>query len=65
MENLKIKGVELDKNKNKIFRIKSAILWGHSDNNTSYPIAYLKKPKYMTDEQFEHILDKLKITFKD
>lgn len=57
--------IELDKNKNKIFGIRSAILWGFIEDNVSCPIIYLRKPKYMSDEEFESILDRLEIKIKD
>lgn len=56
--------IELDKNKNRIFGIKSAILWGYKNSNTSYPLIYLRKPKYMSEEEFNDILDRLEITLK-
>lgn len=62
---MKILKVELDKNKNKIFGIRSAILWGFIKDNVSCPIIYLRKPKYMSDEEFESVLDMLEIKIKD
>lgn len=56
--------IELDKNKNRIFGIKSAILWAFKSSNKSYPLIYLRKPKHMSDEEFEDILDRLEITLK-
>lgn len=58
----KIESFEFDKNENKIFGIKSAILWGHSKNsNSTFPLVYISKPKHVSEEDFKLILDKLDI----
>lgn len=57
-----LKSIELDKNKRKVFGIKSGILWGHSNKtNGSYPLFYILKPKHMTQEDFDIILDHLEV----
>lgn len=57
-----IRSIEFDKNKKKIFGIKSAILWGHSNkSNSCSPLIYITKPKHVTQEDFDEILEKLDI----
>lgn len=61
----KIESFEYDKNKNKIFGIKSAIVWGHSnENNSTFPLFYISKPKSVSQKDFELLLDKIDITIK-
>jgi len=58
-----IRSFEFDKNRKSIFRIKSAIVWGHSkDSNSSFPMLYISKPKNISQEDFEVLLDRLDIT---
>lgn len=58
-----IKSFEFDKNKNKVFGIKSGIVWGHSKNsNSSFPLLYISKPKSISQEDFELLLDKISIS---
>ena len=60
----KLRSFEVDRNENHIFGIKSAIVWGHSNNtNGSYPILYLRKPKGITDEEYKEIIDAIDINF--
>lgn len=60
----KIRSVEVDKNKNKIFGIKSAIIWAHSNQtNSTYPLLYLRKPKNITDEEYKELIDSINVTF--
>jgi len=41
-----IRSFEFDKNRKRIFGIKSAIIWGHSNTiNASSPLLYISKPK--------------------
>jgi len=59
-----LRSVEFDRNKNKIFGIKSAIVWGYSkDSNSCSPILYISKPKHVSQEDFDFILDHLDLTF--
>jgi len=59
-----IKSVEFDRNRNKIFGIKSGIVWGHSKNSNSiFPLLYISKPKHITEEQFNELLDSIEINF--
>lgn len=59
-----IKSVEFDRNRNKIFGIKSGIVWGHSKNSNSiFPLLYISKPKHITEEQFNELLDSIDINF--
>ncbi len=67
-----IKSLILEKSKEsrehnkKIFRTSNGILWADQNGrNQYYPILYLKKPKYLSEEEFQKLLDKLEITFKD
>jgi len=60
----KIRSFEFDGNRNKIFGLKSGIVWGHSrDTNGSFPLLYITKPKHITQEDFELLLSKLDINF--
>jgi hypothetical protein len=60
----KIRSFEFDKNKNKIFGIKSAIIWGHSNKtNSIFPILYIRKPKGITQEEYDELLDAIDINF--
>ena len=57
-----IKSIEFDKNRSNIFGIKSGILWGHSNkSNSSSPLLYISKPKSISQEDFEKLLDCLEI----
>jgi len=61
----KISSFEYDKNRNKIFGIKSAIIWGHSkDTNSSFPMIYISKPKSVSQADFELLLDKIDIAIR-
>jgi len=58
----KIKSIEYDRNQNHVFGIKSGILWGHAkDRNGSFPLLYISKPRSISQEDFEEILNKLDI----
>lgn len=60
-----IRSIEFDKNRRRLFGIKSGILWAHSkDTNSSYPLLYISKPKHITQEDFEILLDNLIINIK-
>jgi hypothetical protein len=57
-----IRSFEFDKNRKKIFGIKSGIVWGHSNKtNGSFPMLYISKPKSISQEDFELLLDKMHI----
>lgn len=59
-----IRSFEFDKNRKKIFGIKSGIVWGHSkDTNGSFPMLYISKPKGITEEQFNELLNSIDIQF--
>jgi len=61
----KIKSFEYDKNRDKIFGIKSGIVWGHSkDTNGSFPMLYISKPKHVTQKDFDLLLDKIDISIR-
>jgi hypothetical protein len=58
-----IRSCEFDKNEKHLFGIKSAIMWGHSkSSNGMYPLFYIRKPKCITQEDFNDILDHLDFT---
>jgi|ADurb_H2B_03_Slu_FD_contig_41_1265980_length_846_multi_2_in_0_out_0_1 hypothetical protein len=60
-----IKSIYFDKNKSKIFGIKSAIIWGNSKNdNSTFPLLYISKPKHLSEDEFEILLDKIDIRIK-
>jgi hypothetical protein len=60
-----IKSVEFDTNRNKIFGIKSGIVWGHSNKtNGIFPMLYISKPKHISKEDFELLLSKLDISIR-
>ena len=60
----KLKSFSFDKNRTKIFGIKSGIVWGHSKSgNVIQPILYISKPRNVTQEDFELMLDKIEIQF--
>lgn len=60
-----IRAVEFDKNKRKVFGIKSGILWGHSNkSNSTVPLLYISKPRWMTQEDFDSILEKVDIRIR-
>lgn len=60
-----IKSIEFDKNRNHIFGIKSGILWAHSkDNSGCSPLLYISKPKHISQEFYEFLLERLEINIK-
>ena len=60
-----LRGFEVYPNEDKIFGIKSAIIFGINKNeNSSSPLLYLTKPKNITDEQYKELISRIKITFK-
>lgn len=56
-----IESIEFDRNRTKIFGIKSGILWGHRKEGGTFPLLYISKPKHIPQEDFEEILSKLEI----
>lgn len=57
-----IKSFEYDKNRKNIFGIKSAIVWGYSKHtNGIFPMLYISKPKSISQEDYELLLDKINI----
>lgn len=60
-----IRSFEFDKNRKKLFGIKSGIVWGHSKTtNGSFPMLYISKPKGISQSDFELLLDSLDIKLK-
>jgi hypothetical protein len=60
-----IKSFEFDKNRKKIFGIKSGIVWGHSNStNGMFPMLYISKPRTISQEDFELLLDKIEISIR-
>lgn len=59
-----IKSFEFDRNRTKIFGLKSGIVWGHSNKtNSSSPLLYISKPKGISIEEYEELLDSIDIQF--
>ena len=59
----KIRSFEFDRNRTKIFGIKSAIVWAHSkEKSFMFPLLYISKPKNISQEDYEAVLDKLQIS---
>jgi len=57
-----LRSIEFDKNRRKIFGIKSGIVWGYSKNtNSSSPLLYISKPKHISQEDFEFMLERLEV----
>jgi hypothetical protein len=43
--------------------VKSAVVYGHLlERNASFPLMYLQKPKHITDEQFDKLVEGVKLT---
>jgi len=60
-----IKSFEYDKNRKKIFGIKSGIVWGYSKHtNGIFPLLYISKPKSISQKDFEILLDKIDISIR-
>ena len=61
----KIKSFSYDKNREKLYGIKSAIVWGHSkDSNTIFPLLYISKPRSISQEDYELLLQKIDISIR-
>jgi hypothetical protein len=44
---------------------KRAAIWGHEqDTGTTFPLAYLQRPKWVTDEAWEKILHAINLEFQ-
>lgn len=56
-----VENFRFDLNTRKMFGISSAILWGGA-GNTEYPVLYFRKPKHISDEDYQDILKNMKIT---
>lgn len=57
-----IKAFEFDKNKDHKYGLKSAIIWGYAKSvNSCSPLLYISKPKALTEEEFNDLLDRLNI----
>ena len=53
----KIKAISIARNG--IANIKSPTIMLHTEPNIIEPLVYLRKPKHITDEQFEAVIDDL------
>ena len=43
---------------------KSPAIWAHdAEKNSMMPVCYLMKPKWMTEEQFEKIIESMKYLY--
>jgi hypothetical protein len=60
----KIKSIEYDKNRTAIFGIKSGIVWGNHKEGGTSPLLYISKPKNISQEDFELLLDRLIINVR-
>lgn len=59
-----IRAIEYDRNRTKLFGIKSGIVWGHHKEGGSFPLLYISKPKHVSQADFEEILNKLDISIR-
>jgi hypothetical protein len=60
-----IKSFEFDRNKSHKYGIKSGIIWAYSNqSNCCYPMLYISKPKGISQEDFELLLDSIDINFR-
>lgn len=61
----KIKSFEYDKNRCHILGIKSAVIWGHlKDSNSLFPLLYISKPRNISQEDYELLLNKIDISIR-
>lgn len=59
-----IRSFEFDRNEKHVFGLKSGVIWGHSNKtNGSYPLLYISKPKSITQEEYEELLECIDIQF--
>lgn len=59
-----LRSIEFDKNKEHIFGIKSAILWGHREKGATSPLLYISKPKHISQEDFDYLIDHLDLQLR-
>ena len=60
----KLCDAEFDTNRDKIFGIKSGILWGNYGNGKVAPLLYISKPRHLSQEDYEILLESMMIVFK-
>jgi len=61
----RIKVFDFDKNRRGVFGIKSAIIWGHCRRPKSiFPVLYISKPRSISPEEFEELLDGIEIVLR-
>jgi hypothetical protein len=59
-----LRSFSFDKNEKHIFGIKSGIVWGHSNKtNLISPLLYISKPKSISLEEYQELLDMIDIHF--
>lgn len=59
-----LRSFEFDRNRKQIFGVKSGIVWGHSNKtNGMYPILYISKPRNISQEDYEELLNCIDIQF--
>lgn len=47
-------------------RIKSPIIWGHAkEKNCIFPLAYLRKPKYMNNDSWMKVVDSIRLNMPE
>lgn len=59
-----IEDLEFDKNADNKFGIKSPIIWAYSKKtNGMYPVLYLRKPKHISEDFFNELINSLSIYY--
>jgi hypothetical protein len=59
----RIKSFEFDRNRNNVFGIKAAIVWARTEEGfTLYPLLYISKPRWITQKDYDDILDRLQLS---
>jgi len=58
-----LKSFSFDTNKQKLYGLKSGIVWGNYERGGSSPILYISKPKHLSQEDFDELLDSIDIQF--
>ena len=54
--------IEIRKENKRTMGISSLVIWGlEQDKNRHYPILYIKKPRWQTEEEFQKIIDNMTI----
>lgn len=59
----RIESISFYPTEKKQFGVKSVILWGNS-GNTMFPLAYISKPKSISEDDFNQIVKNMEIKLK-